>query len=398
MIWPRGRRSASSRASRRCWARSRSWSKNRRTRGADERAASAPAFGRRAQGDVRHGRGDRRLHDGRVGGRVAHGGRARRWWRSGAAAVRGGFGQAGLPRHRVADGDRAGPERDGDRPADRCAGRDRRPRGGGGAGRGVRGLRRGGDRAGARGRRRERRSGGDSGRGGLAPRGAAGRCPGRCRCRCAQRALADLRALARVSRDGRADAAPGEFRRLARALKIAHDPTDTAQRPLAAEALAQRLGCVVVLKGAGTVVSDGQRTWVCPHGHPCLATAGTGDVLSGVIAGLVAQWVRPPDPMLAKLPEQARRALGGASAGGGDATLDLFDAARAGVVVHALAGERWAAAHDASAGLLAAELAALVPECRVDPWWMRVRVRARVRDRSDRRVWPPGVTGRSCVL
>ena len=179
-----------------------------------------------------------------------------------------------------------------------------------------------------------------------------------------------LNALSRIpelSREFRAMAVltphPGEFRRLARALKIAHDPTDTAQRPLAAEALAQRLGCVVVLKGAGTVVSDGQRTWVCPHGHPCLATAGTGDVLSGVIAGLVAQWVRPPDPMLAKLPEQARRALGGASAGGGDPTLDLFDAARAGVLVHALAGERWAAAHDASAGLLAAELAALVPEC-----------------------------------
>lgn len=180
-------------------------------------------------------------------------------------------------------------------------------------------------------------------------------------------ALNALSRISELSREFRAMAVltphPGEFRRLARALKIAHDPTDTAQRPLAAEALAQRLGCVVVLKGAGTVVSDGQRTWVCPHGHPCLATAGTGDVLSGVIAGLVAQWVRPPDPMLAKLPEQARRALGGASAGGGDATLDLFDAARAGVVVHALAGERWAAAHDASAGLLAAELAALVPEC-----------------------------------
>ncbi|MFG0242035.1 MAG: NAD(P)H-hydrate dehydratase [Phycisphaerales bacterium JB054] len=177
-----------------------------------------------------------------------------------------------------------------------------------------------------------------------------------------------LNALARIpelSREFRAMAVltphPGEFRRLAAALKIAHDPTDAAQRPLAAEALAQRLGCVVVLKGAGTVVSDGQRTWVCAHGHPCLGTAGTGDVLAGVIAGLVAQWVRAPDPMLAKLPEQARRALAGAS--GADSALDLFDAARAAVLVHALAGERWAATHDASAGLLAAELAALVPVC-----------------------------------
>ncbi|MFG0258899.1 MAG: NAD(P)H-hydrate dehydratase [Phycisphaerales bacterium JB041] len=175
-----------------------------------------------------------------------------------------------------------------------------------------------------------------------------------------------LNALARIpelSREFRAAAVltphPGELRRLGAALKITHDPTDAAQRPLAAESLAQRLGCVVVLKGEGTLLRDWQRTWVCAHGHACLATAGTGDVLAGVIAGLVAQWVRLPDPMLAKLPEAARRALQ-ADRGG---SLDLFDAARAGVLVHALAGERWAATHEAAAGLLAAELAALVPVC-----------------------------------
>ncbi len=178
-----------------------------------------------------------------------------------------------------------------------------------------------------------------------------------------------LNALARVpelAREFRATAVltphPGEFRKLAAALNISHDPTDGTQRPLAAEVLAQRLGCVVVLKGAGTVVSDGQRTWICPNGHPCLATAGTGDVLAGSIGGLIAQFVKPPDPLMAGLSEQARAALG-ASSGNDPAAMDLFDAARAGVLVHALAGERWASAHHASAGLLAAELAGLLPAC-----------------------------------
>lgn len=174
-----------------------------------------------------------------------------------------------------------------------------------------------------------------------------------------------LNCLARVpelTRDFRAPAVltphPGEFRRLAEPLRIRDDPTEEKQRPGAAEALAQRLGCIVVLKGAGTVVSDGHRTWVCPRGHPSMATAGTGDVLTGVIAGLAAQFVRPVDPLMAKLPERARAALGGQPAG-----LDLFDAARAGVLAHALAGERWAETRGASAGLLASELADLIPAC-----------------------------------
>ena len=174
-----------------------------------------------------------------------------------------------------------------------------------------------------------------------------------------------LNALARVpelTRDFRAPAVltphPGEFRRLAAVLRITSDPTDPAQRPAAAAALAQRLGCVAVLKGAGTVVSDGQRTWVCVRGHACLGTAGTGDVLTGVIAGIIAQFVGPIDPAMASLPEATRRALGHR-----EPALDLFDAARAGVLAHALAGERWAERHHASAGLLAVELAELIPAC-----------------------------------
>ncbi|MFA6044222.1 MAG: NAD(P)H-hydrate dehydratase [Phycisphaerales bacterium] len=152
-------------------------------------------------------------------------------------------------------------------------------------------------------------------------------------------AITNLAAIPELWRDFRAGAIltphPGEFSRIAATLKIAHSPVERDARPMAAAALAQRLGCVVVLKGQGTVVSDGLRTWVCARGHPCMATAGTGDVLGGVIAGLVAQHSR-----------------------GG---LGLFDAARFGVEAHARAGEAWALASGVQAGLLAAELADHVP-------------------------------------
>jgi ADP-dependent NAD(P)H-hydrate dehydratase len=141
---------------------------------------------------------------------------------------------------------------------------------------------------------------------------------------------------------------PGEYRRLAESLSIDADPTHAKTRPSAAQELAQRLGCIVVLKGEGTVVSDGQRTWLNPSGGPMLATAGTGDVLAGVIAGLIAQFVAPaPHP---KLPRPPGRPL------------DLFDAARLAVHAHGLAGERWSQARHAEAGLLATELADLIPE------------------------------------
>ncbi len=134
---------------------------------------------------------------------------------------------------------------------------------------------------------------------------------------------------------------PGEYARLARTLGIAHDPAragDPAARRCAAESLAQRIGCVVVLKGAGTVVSDGLRTWTNTTGNPALATAGTGDVLTGVIAGLVAQYASGPD-----------------------GPLSLLDCARIGVYAHGLAADRWRDAH-ADGGLLAEDLLRLLPD------------------------------------
>jgi ADP-dependent NAD(P)H-hydrate dehydratase len=146
---------------------------------------------------------------------------------------------------------------------------------------------------------------------------------------------------------------PGEFRRLAESLSITADPTNPRTRPAAAQQLAQRLGCIVVLKGAGTVVSDGLRAWTCDRGHACLATGGTGDVLAGVIAGLAAQFARDAltEGMIAK----------GHSTTSARAELGLFDLARLGVHAQAIAGEAWSREHGSEAGLLATELADLIP-------------------------------------
>jgi hydroxyethylthiazole kinase-like uncharacterized protein yjeF len=66
-----------------------------------------------------------------------------------------------------------------------------------------------------------------------------------------------------------------------------------ADRIAAAFLLAQQLRSAVVLKGAGTVIvdrpKDRERYWINPTGGPALATAGTGDALSGMIGALIAQ-------------------------------------------------------------------------------------------------------------
>jgi ADP-dependent NAD(P)H-hydrate dehydratase len=169
-----------------------------------------------------------------------------------------------------------------------------------------------------------------------------------------------LARIPQLHRDFRARAIvtphPGEFRRLAGAFNITMDPTDPRTRPAAAEELARRMGCIAVLKGMNTVVTDGLRTWVCRRGHPCLATAGTGDVLAGVIAGLIAQ--HPPEshnPLLAL----AAAKLGRPAPTAG--LLTLFELACLGVQAHALAGEKWAAMNNASAGMTAGDLLMLIP-------------------------------------
>lgn len=96
-------------------------------------------------------------------------------------------------------------------------------------------------------------------------------------------------------------------------------------RPAAVDALAVQYGGVVVLKGAGTLVrGDFAVPFVCTAGNPGMAAPGMGDVLTGVIAALLAQG------------------------------LTLSDAAMAGVELHARAGDR--AAADGERGLLASDL------------------------------------------
>jgi len=68
-----------------------------------------------------------------------------------------------------------------------------------------------------------------------------------------------------------------------------------ADRFAAAERLRSKLGGVVVLKGAGTLVASGgdRRPAVCSDGNPGMASGGMGDVLAGVVAGLLAQGMAP---------------------------------------------------------------------------------------------------------
>jgi NAD(P)H-hydrate epimerase len=114
---------------------------------------------------------------------------------------------------------------------------------------------------------------------------------------------------------------PGEAARL-----LASSVEDVERDRLASvRALAARYDAVAVLKGANTLVaSGGGPPAVCDRGNPGMASGGMGDVLSGVIGGLLVQ------------------------------THDLSQSARVGVLLHALAGDDAAAA--GQRGTLAADL------------------------------------------
>lgn len=99
----------------------------------------------------------------------------------------------------------------------------------------------------------------------------------------------------------------------------------------AAAKIQQSYGGVVVLKGVGSIIQTlDKQTFVCPKGNPGMATAGMGDVLSGIIAGLCAQG------------------------------LSLSDSAKLGVWAHAVAGDKVAQSLG-GAGILAQDLLPLLP-------------------------------------
>jgi len=79
---------------------------------------------------------------------------------------------------------------------------------------------------------------------------------------------------------------PGEMQRLWSGLFREPMP---ANRQEAAGQLARTTDTVVALKGAGTVVTDGQRVYINTTGNPGMATAGSGDVLTGTIVALMGQ-------------------------------------------------------------------------------------------------------------
>jgi ADP-dependent NAD(P)H-hydrate dehydratase len=82
---------------------------------------------------------------------------------------------------------------------------------------------------------------------------------------------------------------PGEFSRLT-GLTIREIE---GNREGHAIAFARKYGVVLVLKGAGTIITDGERIFVNTTGNPGMATGGCGDVLTGLIASLLGQGLAP---------------------------------------------------------------------------------------------------------
>ena len=117
---------------------------------------------------------------------------------------------------------------------------------------------------------------------------------------------------------------------MAQPLGLAKDPTKPSERADAAAELANACSAVVVLKGNGTIVTDGHKVFTNATGSPVLATAGTGDVLTGLIAGLIAQGMK------------------------------TLDASVLAVHLHGLAGDIWVQERG-PVGLTASDLARLVP-------------------------------------
>lgn len=150
-------------------------------------------------------------------------------------------------------------------------------------------------------------------------------------------------ALAARSQAGRATVLTphgGEAARLARGLaardaaaKDALDRAHAAGPATMARTLARLLGAIVVLKGPDTYVSDGSRTIVVASGTPALAKAGTGDVLAGMTASLLAQGLQPLDAgvLAAELHARAGRAAADRLGDIGVCAEDVIDALPAAV-------------------------------------------------------------------
>ena len=118
---------------------------------------------------------------------------------------------------------------------------------------------------------------------------------------------------------------PGEAARLLE-VSIKHIQAD---RPSAARALAKKYSAVAVLKGSGSLIAspDG-RLAECNHGHGAMATAGLGDVLTGLIAALLAQGMAPFEAACLGVWLHARAGEQQGQQGRGLAATDLIPAIR----------------------------------------------------------------------
>ena len=125
---------------------------------------------------------------------------------------------------------------------------------------------------------------------------------------------------------------PGEFARLTGSAIGSTDP----ERADAARQFATDHRVVLVLKGAGTIVTDGGELFVNSTGNCGMATGGSGDVLTGLMAALIAQKMSP------------------------------LAAARLGVYVHGLAGDLAADALT-EAGMIASDVLEFLP-----PAWRKM--------------------------
>ncbi len=118
---------------------------------------------------------------------------------------------------------------------------------------------------------------------------------------------------------------------LARLLTVTTEVVQ-ADREAVAKQATEKFGCVVVLKGHRTIVTSGEAiTFENDTGHPGMATAGTGDVLTGILAAILAQHIEP------------------------------LAAAKAAVHIHGLAGDLAATVIGGNTGMIATDLIEFLP-------------------------------------
>ncbi len=140
-------------------------------------------------------------------------------------------------------------------------------------------------------------------------------------------AISDPSILKKSGKDMVITPHPGEFSRLTKksVRSIQNDRTGSAA------SFASKFGVTVVLKGAETVIAGKGKIFINPVKNPALATAGSGDVLTGIVASLIGQGV------------------------------DSFHAAVAAAFIHGMAGNR-ASSKKGDRGVIASDIIDSIPQ------------------------------------